>query len=153
MLLSKRALVWVLQGLQQSSRSSSESILWLTGLCSPSSSIMCLTLVDCNDSTADSRIRNPSCWLVYHVDFTRIKPTTLGSIIETKWAGRALDISPSCCCLQQRTCIGYGYPWYGSVVLFTVIFKIVLENIEPTRPIAILLAERVHQSMRLGKRP
>ena len=28
------------------------------------------------------------------------------------------------------------------VVPFTVIFKIVLENIEPTRPIAILLAER-----------
>ena len=37
------------------------------------------------------------------------------------------------------------------VVPFTVIFKIVLENIEPTRPIAILLAERHLPSMRLGE--
>ena len=66
-----------------------------------------------------------------------------GSIIETKWAGRALDISPVLLLLTTA----YSYWVWGIlgmvlVVPFTVIFKIVLENIEPTRPIAILLAER-----------
>ena len=64
-----------------------------------------------------------------------------GSIIETKWAGRALDISPVLLLLTTA----YSYWVWGIlgmvlVVPFTVIFKIVLENIEPTRPIAILLA-------------
>ena len=67
----------------------------------------------------------------------------LGSIIETKWAGRALDISPVLLLLTTA----YSYWVWGIlgmvlVVPFTVIFKIILENIEPTRPIAILLAER-----------
>ena len=66
-----------------------------------------------------------------------------GSIIETKWAGRALDISPVLLLLTTA----YSYWVWGIlgmvlVVPFTVIFKIVLENIEATRPIAILLAER-----------
>ena len=66
-----------------------------------------------------------------------------GSIIETKWAGRALDISPVLLLLTTA----YSYWVWGIlgmvlVVPFTVIIKIVLENIEPTRPIAILLAER-----------
>ena len=66
-----------------------------------------------------------------------------GSIIETKWAGRALDISPVLLLLTTA----YSYWVWGIlgmvlVVPFTVIFKIILENIEPTRPIAILLAER-----------
>ena len=66
-----------------------------------------------------------------------------GSIIETKWAGRALDISPVL--LLLTTAYSYwvcGILGMVLVVPFTVIFKIVLENIEPTRPIAILLAER-----------
>ena len=66
-----------------------------------------------------------------------------GSIIETKWAGRALDISPVLLLLTTA----YSFWVWGIlgmvlVVPFTVIFKIVLENIEATRPIAILLAER-----------
>tara|TARA_Y100000766_G_scaffold278070_1_gene284343 strand:+ start:13017 stop:14444 length:1428 start_codon:yes stop_codon:yes gene_type:complete len=66
-----------------------------------------------------------------------------GSIIETKWAGRALDISPVLLLLTTA----YSFWVWGIlgmvlVVPFTVIFKIALENIEATRPIAILLAER-----------
>ncbi|MGB1567717.1 MAG: AI-2E family transporter, partial [Candidatus Poseidoniaceae archaeon] len=65
-----------------------------------------------------------------------------GSIIETKWAGRALDISPVLLLLTTA----YSFWVWGIlgmvlVVPFTVIFKIVLENIEPTRPIL----ERSHE--------
>jgi hypothetical protein len=66
-----------------------------------------------------------------------------GNIIETKWAGRALDISPVLLLLVTA----FSFWVWGIIgmilaIPFTVIIKIVLENIEPTRPIAILLSER-----------
>ena len=84
----------------------------------------------------------PVVWLVMLVLLVS-NQQLWGSIIETKWAGRALDISPVLLLLTTA----YSYWVWGIlgmvlVVPFTVIFKIVLENIEPTRPIAILLAER-----------
>ena len=44
-----------------------------------------------------------------------------------------------------------GYSWYGLVVPFTVIFKIVLENIEPTRPIAFSWLNVLHRSIGLER--
>jgi hypothetical protein len=66
-----------------------------------------------------------------------------GNIIETKWAGRALDLSPVLLLLVTA----FSFWVWGIIgmilaIPFTVIIKIVLENIEPTRPIAILLSER-----------
>ena len=85
---------------------------------------------------------SPLAWLVMLILLVS-NQQLWGSIIETKWAGRALDISPVLLLLTTA----YSYWVWGIlgmvlVVPFTVIFKIVLENIEPTRPIAILLAER-----------
>ena len=84
----------------------------------------------------------PASWLVMLILLIS-NQQLWGSIIETKWAGRALDISPVLLLLTTA----YSYWVWGIlgmvlVVPFTVIFKIVLENIEATRPIAILLAER-----------
>ncbi len=84
----------------------------------------------------------PAAWIVMLILLVS-NQQLWGSIIETKWAGRALDISPVLLLLTTA----YSYWVWGIlgmvlVVPFTVIFKIVLENIEPTRPIAILLAER-----------
>ena len=85
---------------------------------------------------------SPAAWLVMLILLIS-NQQLWGSIIETKWAGRALDISPVLLLLTTA----YSYWVWGIlgmvlVVPFTVIFKIVLENIEATRPIAILLAER-----------
>jgi predicted PurR-regulated permease PerM len=85
---------------------------------------------------------SPGAWLVMLLLLVS-NQQLWGSIIETKWAGRALDISPVLLLLTTA----YSYWVWGIlgmvlVVPFTVIFKIVLENIEATRPIAILLAER-----------
>ena len=66
-----------------------------------------------------------------------------GQIIETRWAGRALDLSPVV--LLLVTAISFaGWGILGMIlsVPFAVIVKIVLENIEATRPISILLSER-----------
>ena len=66
-----------------------------------------------------------------------------GNYIETKWAGRALDLSPVVLLLVTA----FSFWLWGvlgmilAVPLF-VIVKIVLENIEETRPLAILLSER-----------
>ena len=85
---------------------------------------------------------NPVAWFVMLILLVT-NQQLWGSIIETKWAGRALDISPVLLLLTTA----YSFWVWGIlgmvlVVPFTVIFKIVLENIEATRPIAILLAER-----------
>ena len=85
---------------------------------------------------------SPGAWLIMLILLVS-NQQLWGSIIETKWAGRALDISPVLLLLTTA----YSYWVWGIlgmvlVVPFTVIFKIVLENIEATRPIAILLAER-----------
>ena len=66
-----------------------------------------------------------------------------GNVIETKWAGRALDLSP----VLLLIVTAFSFWLWGIVgmilsVPFIVIIKIVLENIEATRPIAILLSER-----------
>ncbi len=66
-----------------------------------------------------------------------------GNYIETKWAGRALDLSPVILLLITA----FSFWLWGIVgmvlaVPLFVIVKIVLENIEETRPIAILLSER-----------
>ena len=66
-----------------------------------------------------------------------------GNYIETKWAGRALDLSPVILLLITA----FSFWLWGitgmilAVPLFAIV-KIVLENIEETRPIAILLSER-----------
>ncbi len=66
-----------------------------------------------------------------------------GNYIETKWAGRALDLSPVVLLLITA----FSFWLWGilgmilAVPLFAIL-KIVLENIEETRPIAILLSER-----------
>ena len=66
-----------------------------------------------------------------------------GNYIETKWAGRALDLSPVFLLLITA----FSFWLWGivgmilAVPLFAIV-KIVLENIEETRPLAILLSER-----------
>ncbi|MEL0101636.1 MAG: AI-2E family transporter, partial [Euryarchaeota archaeon] len=66
-----------------------------------------------------------------------------GNYIETKWAGRALDLSPVILLLITA----FSFWLWGitgmilAVPLFAIV-KIVLENIEETRPIAILISER-----------
>lgn len=66
-----------------------------------------------------------------------------GNVIETKWTGSKLDISP----VLLLIVVAFAYWLWGilgmiiSVPLF-VIVKIVLENIPTTRPIAILMSER-----------
>ena len=66
-----------------------------------------------------------------------------GNYIETKWAGRALDLSPVVLLLITA----FSFWLWGilgmilAVPLFAIV-KIVLENIEETRPIAIMLSER-----------
>ena len=66
-----------------------------------------------------------------------------GNVIETRWAGRALDISPVLLLLVTA----FSFWVWGIVgmilsIPLIVILKIVLENIEATRPLAILLSER-----------
>ena len=67
-----------------------------------------------------------------------------GAVIETKWTGNQLDVSPV---LLLLTFAYGGFVWgpIGMILSapITVIIKIILENIEPTRPIAILMQERV----------
>ena len=67
-----------------------------------------------------------------------------GAVIETKWTGNQLDVSPV---LLLLTFAYGGFVWgpIGMILSapITVIAKIILENIEPTRPIAILMQERV----------
>ena len=66
-----------------------------------------------------------------------------GNYIETKWAGRALDLSPVVLLLITA----FSFWLWGilgmilAIPLFAIV-KIVLENIEETRPIAIMLSER-----------
>ncbi|RZD38480.1 MAG: hypothetical protein CXT71_06575 [Methanobacteriota archaeon] len=66
-----------------------------------------------------------------------------GNYIETKWAGRALDLSPVVLLLLTA----FSFWLWGIVgmvlaVPLFVIVKIILENIEETRPFAILISER-----------
>lgn len=66
-----------------------------------------------------------------------------GNVIETKWAGRALDISP----VLLLVVTAFSFWVWGIIgmilsIPLVVILKIVLENIEATRPLAILLSER-----------
>lgn len=67
-----------------------------------------------------------------------------GAVIETKWTGNQLDVSPV---LLLLTFAYGGFVWgpIGMILSapITVIVKIILENIEPTRPIAILMQEKV----------
>ena len=66
-----------------------------------------------------------------------------GQIIETKWAGRALDLSPVLLLLVTAVSFaGWGILGMILAVPFAVIIKIVLENIEATQPFAILMSER-----------
>jgi len=66
-----------------------------------------------------------------------------GNYIETKWAGRALDLSPVVLLLITA----FSFWLWGilgmilAIPMFAIV-KIVLENIEETRPIAIMLSER-----------
>ena len=67
-----------------------------------------------------------------------------GSVIETKWTGNKLDVSPVLLLLA----FAYGGLIWGPIGMIlsapvTVIIKIVFENVEPTRPIAVLMQERV----------
>ena len=75
-----------------------------------------------------------------------------GNYIETKWAGRALDLSPVVLLLITA----FSFWLWGilgmilAVPLFAIV-KIVLENIEETRPIAILLSEEHQLLKKRGK--
>ena len=67
-----------------------------------------------------------------------------GSVIETKWTGNKLDVSPVLLLLA----FAYGGLIWGPIGMIlsapvTVILKIVFENIEATRPIGVLMQERV----------
>ena len=66
-----------------------------------------------------------------------------GNVIETRWAGRALDISP----VLLLVVTAFSFWVWGIIgmilsIPLVVILKIVLENIDATRPLAILLSER-----------
>ena len=66
-----------------------------------------------------------------------------GNIIETRWAGRAFDISP----VLLLVVTAFSFWVWGIIgmilsIPLVVILKIVLENIDATRPLAILLSER-----------
>ena len=66
-----------------------------------------------------------------------------GNVIETRWAGRALDISP----VLLLVVTDFSFWVWGIIgmilsIPLVVILKIVLENIDATRPLAILLSER-----------
>ena len=66
-----------------------------------------------------------------------------GQVIETKWAGRALDLSPILLLLVTAISFaGWGILGMILAVPFAVIIKIVLENIDATRPFSILMSER-----------
>jgi len=66
-----------------------------------------------------------------------------GQVIETKWAGRALDLSPVLLLLVTAISFaGWGILGMILAVPFAVIIKIILENIEATQPFAILMSER-----------
>ncbi len=66
-----------------------------------------------------------------------------GNIIETKWAGRALDISPVLLLIVTAFSFWlWGITGMILAVPFVVIIKIMLENIDETRAIAILMSER-----------
>jgi len=66
-----------------------------------------------------------------------------GGFIEMKWAGEALDLSP----VLLLIVVAFSYWLWGIVgmvisVPFTVIIKIVLDTVEQTRPLAVLMSER-----------
>ena len=66
-----------------------------------------------------------------------------GNIIETKWTGSQLDISP----VLLLVVVALGWWIWGIIgmiisVPFVVIIKIVLENIQATRPLAVLMSEQ-----------
>ncbi len=66
-----------------------------------------------------------------------------GGLVETKWAGEALDLSP----VLLLIVVAFSYWLWGVVgmvisVPFTVIIKIVLDTVEQTRPLAVLMSER-----------
>ena len=66
-----------------------------------------------------------------------------GNYIENRWAGRALGVSP----LVLLLVTSYSFWLWGLVgmilaVPFAVLVKIVLENVDATKPVAILLSER-----------
>ncbi len=66
-----------------------------------------------------------------------------GGLIETKWAGEALDLSP----VLLLIVVAFSYWLWGVVgmvisVPFTVIIKIILDTVEQTRPLAVLMSER-----------
>ena len=105
---------------------------------------------DCNDSTADSRIRNPlPCWLVYHVDFTRIKPTTLG---KHHWneVGRTCVGHIPCLAAAYNSVLvlGMGYPWYGSGRSVHSHFQVLfLKTLNRLVRLLFCLQNVLHQSM------
>ena len=66
-----------------------------------------------------------------------------GGFIEMKWAGEALDLSP----VLLLIVVAFSYWLWGVTgmvisVPFTVIIKIVLDTVEQTRPLAVLMSER-----------
>ena len=77
------------------------------------------------------------------------KSTSLGECYRNERAGRALDLSPVL--LLIVTAFSFWLRGIVGMILsvpFVVIIKIVLENIEATRPIAILLSERAPYARR-----
>ena len=66
-----------------------------------------------------------------------------GGFVETKWSGEALDLSPVLLLLV----VAFSYWLWGIIgmvisVPFTVIIKIVLDTVDQTRPLAVLMSER-----------
>ncbi len=66
-----------------------------------------------------------------------------GNVIETKWSGTALDVSPVLLIIVT-TFAFWLWGIIGMVVSipYMMVVKIILENIERTRPLAVLMSER-----------
>jgi AI-2 transport protein TqsA len=66
-----------------------------------------------------------------------------GNVIETKWSGTALDVSPVLLIIVT-TFAFWLWGIIGMVVSipYMMVVKIILENIEQTRPLAVLMSER-----------
>ena len=76
---------------------------------------------------------------------------TLGSFIEPRWEGRDLGISPFII-LVSLSLWGYLWGFVGMIlaVPMTVIIKIICENIEPLRPVAIMIGGNPNKAGRFA---
>jgi len=75
-----------------------------------------------------------------------------GNVIETKWSGTALDVSPVLLIVVTT----FSYWLWGIIgmvvsIPYMMVVKIILENIDQTRPLAVLMSERAPDLQRVWK--